>query len=120
MVEINYCGAGLIFLTFLLFLFTLYAYLVNERREPDDPGKKDLEPGGILFIPLWPVQFLIGLVITIMKALFYGVFLLVFTAAVVLFQKPIFWPWIEKPILRIGTKILEINTMLIRLFFPKK
>lgn len=118
--EINFCGAGLISITILLFLCTVYAYLVNERREPDDPGKKDLEPGGILFIPLWPVQFLVGLMVTIMKALIYGIVLLVFTVAVILFRKPLFWPWIEKPVLRIGTKILEVNTILVRLLFPKK
>jgi hypothetical protein len=119
-VEINFCGAGLIFVSILLFLSALYAYLVNERREPDDPGKKDLELGGILFIPLWPAQLFIGLVIAIVKAALYGVFLLVFTAAVVLFRKPFFWPWIEKPVLKIGTKILVVNTFLVRLFFPKK
>jgi hypothetical protein len=120
MVEIHFCGAGLIFVTILLFLFTLYAYLVNKGREPNDPGKKDLELAGILFIPLWPAQFLFGLVVTLIKAVLYGVCLLVFTAAVVLIRKPFFWRWIEKPVLQIGTKILEVNTFLIRLFFPKK
>lgn len=111
------CVTGIVVVSILLWLFSGYAYLANRRLAPNDPAKKEYDLGAVFLAPItWPLVAFGGLVFTIIKAVLFGVFLLVFSAAVAVIRKPFFWPWIEPIISRIGRVLLKINTALIRLF----
>jgi hypothetical protein len=121
MVEILFdfenCITGCLVISILLLLVSGYAYLVNRRYSSNDPARKDYDFRAVFLAPItWPFLFLFGFFFTIIKAIFFGIFLLVFSIAVAVIRKPFFWPWIEPSILRIGRGLLKMNTFLIRLF----
>jgi hypothetical protein len=109
---------GCFVVSILVLLFSGYAYLVNNRLAPNDPARKDYEPGAVFLAPItWPFYVVVGFMVTIIKAVFFGVFLLLFSLAVAVIRKPFFWPWIEPFVSRIGRSLLKANTFLIRLFY---
>ncbi|MCK6538763.1 MAG: hypothetical protein L6Q26_01795 [Anaerolineales bacterium] len=65
-----------------------------------------------LLVPMMVIYF-------VLRALAYGLFLVLFTVALVVFRKPFLLVWLMKAATKIGTLLLEANTFLIRLFFPK-
>jgi hypothetical protein len=97
-----------------------YAYRVNAKLPADDPKRKNYHPAAIFLAPItWPLFALGRLSLLVIKALLYGIFLILFTIFLIVFQdisKPI---WLEKMFLKIGNKLLEANTLLIKLLFPK-
>jgi ABC-type Na+ efflux pump permease subunit len=112
---------GYLIISILIGLFAGYAYLVNKLENPKESKQKDFEFIGIFLAPItWPFVLVIGLIVTIFKALLFGVFLLLFALIAVLFRKPFFWPFIEPIIKSIGARILKINTFLIRLFIGNR
>ena len=119
-VEMNsivYCGWGILLISILAWLSSGYAYLANRQEAPDDRSRRDYDLGAVFLAPItWPFFFVAGIMFTILKAVFFGFFLLVFSLAVAVIRKPFFWPWIEPVLSRIGRSLLEANTFLIRLF----
>jgi len=106
-------------LWFMLFLLACagYAYRVNAKRKPDDPKKKDFHPVAILLAPItWPFLLFGFISIFIIKALAYGVFLILFTLMLVFIRKPFLLIWLNKIATFVGNKLLEANTYLIKLF----
>jgi hypothetical protein len=106
---------------FLLFLviwgFAGYAYLVNSKRPDDDPDKKDFQFEAIFLAPItWPLFLVFYVLLFIIKALLYGVFLVLFTIALLVIRKPFFLVWLKKIALKVGNKLLVANTELIDLF----
>jgi len=106
----------------LLMVFCLvcagYAYIVNTRRPADDPKKRNYHPGAILLAPFTVPLLILGSVsIFILKALVYGVFLILFTVALVGIRKPFLLLWLDKMATKIGDKLLKANTFLIKLAF---
>jgi hypothetical protein len=114
---ITYCCPGFVLLSLILWAFAGYAYRVNAKRPDDDPKKKDFHPGAIFLAPVtWPLFFFGSISIFIIKALVYGVFLILFTIALLAFQKSSI-PWLDDTAAWIGDKLLEANTFLIRIAF---
>jgi len=94
-----------------------YAYHVNARRAADDVKKRDYPPGAIFLAPFtFPIFIALSISIFIMRVLVYGVFLILFTIALFVIRKPFLLRWLEKTVTYIGNKLLEANTLLIKLF----
>ena len=111
------CCLGYLVISILLWLFSGYAYLVNARRAASDPEWRDYNPLAVFLAPVtWPFLIFGGFIVTIIKAVFFGIFLVLFSIVVALFRKPFLWRLIEPLISGIGRRVLKGNTFLIRLF----
>jgi hypothetical protein len=94
----------------------LYGYMVNAHRPADDPEKKDYELGAILIAPFtFPFLIAFGLLVFILRAILFALYLVAMTAALVLFRKPFIIAWLQKIAIKIGDPLLKINTQLFRL-----
>jgi hypothetical protein len=106
-----YCCVGYVVISILFWLFSLHTYFFNHTR-----ASGEYDPLAILLVPItWPFLLFGGFIVTVLKAILFGVFLLVFSLAAAVIRKPFFWPWIEPGILGIGRRLLKANTFLIRL-----
>jgi hypothetical protein len=116
-IFLYYLCYGSLWLTPVIFACTAYAYSVNARRITDDPQKKDFHPAAIFLAPFtWPFLFFASLSLFILRAFLYGVFLILFTIALLTVRKPFIFVWLDKIATAIGNKLLEANTLLIKLF----
>ena len=115
----SYCWPVFILLSLLVWAFAGHSYRVNAKRPADDPKKRDFDRRAIFLAPItWPL-FLCGYIsLFIIKGLAYGVFLILFTAALLVFRKSSF-PWLDNTTAWIGDKLLDANTFLIRMAFGK-
>jgi hypothetical protein len=114
---VNYCCPVFILLSLLIWALAGYSYRVNAKRPADDPKKRDFNPGAIFLAPItWPLLLFGYISLFIIKALAYGVFLILFTVALLVFQKSSI-PWLDNAAAWIGDKLLEANTFLIRMAF---
>jgi hypothetical protein len=114
----NYCCLGFVWLSLLFMALAGYAYRVNAKRAADDPDKKDFPPGAIFLAPItWPMFLLGSITLFIIKALAYGIFLILFTFALLAFQNSDLPDWVEDSFSRIGNKLLEANKFLIKVAF---
>jgi hypothetical protein len=106
----------------LIYLLTIwgitgFAYRVNARRSAGDPQKRDFHPAAILIAPITlPVFTAAYMSLIILKAILYGIFLVILTFLLVIYRKPTSPTWLEKLITKIGSALLDPNTALIRLF----
>jgi len=109
-----YCLMGVALLSVIC---TTYAYYVNSRREYDDPKKKIYNPLAVLFAPITvPVFIILYALLFLLKAVAYGVFLVLFTFALLVIRKPFLLERLKKIALTVGNLLLEANTLLIRIF----
>jgi hypothetical protein len=114
------CCGGYFFISLILWAFAGHAYLVNARRLADDPEKKSFHPAAVYFVPFTWLPFLIAYIIVfIIRALVYGIFLILFTIALVVIRKPFLLAWLDKVARKIGNRLLEVNTFLARQLFPQ-
>ena len=98
-----------------------YAYLVNMRRAQDDPLKRDFHLGTVILAPFtWPLFLFSFITLFIIRVIVYTVLLVLFTAAFIAIRKPFLFIWLDKIATKIGNKLLEANTLLIRIVFGKK
>lgn len=114
-----YCLTSYLILSLILLICAGYVYRVNARRTADDPQKRDYHP---LAVPLsigWPIIVLLWVLFFIIRAVLYGVFLVLFTVALVFIRKPFLLVWLIKVVNKVGNELLQVNTFLIRLVFPK-
>lgn len=111
------CCQGYILLSLILWAFAGYAYRVNTRRSADDPKKRDFHPTAVFLAPItWPL-FVLGFIsLFILKAILYGIFLVVLTIALVVVRKPFIFVWLDKIATKVGNMLLEANTQLIKIF----
>jgi hypothetical protein len=107
-----------ILFSLVVFLCTGYVYRVNSRRKADDPEKRDYPFSAVTLTLAWPVLLLAMAVFFILRALAYGLFLILFTVVLIFARKPIILTWLIKTATKIGTLFLKVNTYLIRIFFP--
>jgi len=114
-----YCLITYIVLSVILLLCTVYVYRVNSKRKAGDPQKKEYHPLAIPMTFAWPLFLLARVLLFILKALAYGVFLILFTVALIVIRKPIIFIWLDKAATKIGTLFLKANTFLIKAFFPQ-
>jgi hypothetical protein len=106
-----------IVVTLLTVTCSSFAYFVNSRRLDADPKKKNYHPFAILFAPITlPLLIISSVIFFILRMVTYGVFMVIFTFALIFIRKPFILEWVRKLALTIGDKLLEANTLLIRLF----
>jgi len=95
-----------------------YAYIVNARRDSNDPKKRDYDLSAILIAPFTaPFLLIFAVFLLILRALLFFVFIVVFTIALIVIRKPFILEWLRKISLKIGEPLLKANTYLIRLVF---
>ncbi len=109
------CCAGISISIFLfLFFSTFYAYEANKRKKADDPTKRAYLPHSRWRAPIVvPILVVINTPIFVLVSLAFGVFLVLFPFALLLFRKPFFVKWIEKLAFKVGTALLDMDTKLL-------
>ena len=116
----TYLSIGFILLMAFMLICAGYAYRVNARLAQDDPKKRDFHIGAIFLAPItWILFLLASITIFILRVVFYILFLILFTIAVLAFRKPFLFVWLDKIATKIGNKLLEGNTFLIKVAFGK-
>lgn len=102
----------------ILFLSMGYAYYVNARKPAGDPQKRDYHPLAFSLLPFWPLELVILLILFVLRALVYGVFLVLFTLALIFIRKPFLLLLLAKAAKYIGDRLLRLNTQIVRWFLP--
>ena len=117
--DLQYFCVGIFVISILAVLCAVHAYSINSQRSEDDPEKKIYPLGALLFTFFtWPFFLIAFLSLLMLRALFYGLFLILFIASLFILQPPFAEPtWLERMAARIGDKLLNANTLLIKLFF---
>jgi hypothetical protein len=102
----------------IVFVCAGFAYRVDSQRADDDPKKKDFPPAAVLLAPLtWPLFLIAFVSLFLIRALFYGVFLILFTISLIIIPRISPEPTrLELIASNIGEKLLKANTQLIQLF----
>lgn len=114
---VEYLCGGMLIVSLLVAVCAIYAYSVNSRRPDDDPQKRNYHLIAIILAPItFPLFIVFSLSIFIMRVLTYGIFLILFTVALIAFRKPFLLAWLRKAATTIGDALLEANTLLIKLF----
>src|SRR5574342_72960 len=115
---IGYCGPAYILLSLILWAFAGHAYRVNAKRAADDPKKRDFPRNAVSLAPFtWPIFLFCWVLLFVIKALLYGVFLVLFTIALLAIRKPFLVILLERLASYIGNKLLEANAFLLRMAF---
>lgn len=115
--NLNLCCNGVLLLIAIVIVCALYAYHVDSKRPGDDPKKKNYHPLAILLAPItFPLFVVFYISIFILRVITYGVFMVLFIAAMIFLRKPFILEWLKKNATTIGDLLLETNTLLIRLF----
>lgn len=114
---VKYLCIGMLFISVFVVACAAQAYAVNAQRSKDDPEKKDYRLGAlILAVFTWPVLVPAVFSLFLLRALLYGVFIIVFTVLLIVMPRRLSEPtWLELKITKIGEKLLEANTYLINL-----
>ena len=113
----NFLLTCLIVVTLLTLTCSSFTYFVNSRRLDVDPKKKNYHPLAILFAPITlPLLIISAAIFFILRMVTYGVFMIIFTFALIVIRKPFILEWLRKLAVTIGDKLLEANTLFIRLF----
>ena len=115
---VEYLCIGMLIVSLLLAVCAVYAYSVNSQRSEDDPQKTNYQLGAIIFTFFtWPI-FLIAIIsLFLIRALSYGFFFILFTVFLIIIPRESSEPtWLEKTAAKIGERLLEVNTLLIKLF----
>jgi|SRR5690349_9870643 len=115
---LQYFCVGIFVISILAGLCAVHAYSINSQRSEDDPEKKNYPPGAILFsLFTWPIFLIAFISLLVLRALFYALFLILFIASLFIIPPQYAEPtWLDKIAARIGGKLLDANTLLIRLF----
>src|SRR5215216_6897421 len=113
----EYCCKGTLLLMFLVIVCAGFAYYVNFKRLDDDPKKRNFHPIAIFLAPFTFPLLIFGVIsLFLLRVLTYGVFLILFTIALIAFRKPFLLAWLRNTATRIGNALLEANTLLIKIF----
>lgn len=117
-VQCFYCVLPLVLIPMIC---AAYAYAVNARRPVDDPEKRDFHPFAIVLAPItWPLFILAAILIFILRALLFGVILILFVLVLIFARESTLIKRLLKKALSFGNKLLELNTALIRLFWKPR
>ena len=109
---------GIMWIMLIVILFSAYAYIANQRRDKDDPKKREYNPYAILIAPIAIPLLITGLMLVfVIKALLFAIFLVVFTIALVGLRKPFIFVLLDRIAKWIGEPMLKVNSYLIRLVF---
>ncbi len=114
--HIDLVCKGLLWIMLFLFACAGYAYRINARRPTEDPKKRNFHPAAIFVAPITvPVFIFARITLFAIRVLLYGIFLMLFTVGLVVIRKPFLFIWLDKMATKVGTMLLEANTLLIRL-----
>jgi len=115
---VEYLCTGMLIVSLLVTGCVWYAHSVNLQRSDDDPKKTNYHVGALLFAPItWPFFLITFVSLFLIRALFYGVFLILFTISLIMIPRISPEPTrLEIMASNIGEKLLKANTQLIRLF----
>ena len=115
--DVNRCCNGIVVLMVIVTSCAMYAYYVNSKRPDNDPKKKNYHPLAILLAPItFPLLIIFSVSIFILRVVTYGVFMVLFIFALIVIRKPFILEWLKKKATAIGDRLLEANTLLIRIF----
>ena len=115
---LQYICPGFVLIAVIIAASMSYAYIVNARRDSNDPKKRDYDLSAILIAPFTaPFLLIFAVFLLILRALLFFVFIVVFTIALIVIRKPFILEWLRKISLKIGEPLLKANTYLIRLVF---
>lgn len=115
---ILYLCKSLLWITLIICLCVIYAWIVDSQREEDDPEKRNYQIGAmVLTLFTWPVLLIFFISIFLLRVFFYGFFLAVFTIALIFLPRGSYQlSWLEKTAARVGELLLRANTLLIKIF----
>ena len=115
---VEYICIGFLLVSLLIGVCVVYAYSIDSQRSEEDSQKKNYPPGAVFFaLFTWPIFFIAFVSLLVLRALFYALFLILFIASLFIVPPQYAEPtWLERRAARIGTKLLDANTLLIRLF----
>jgi hypothetical protein len=95
-----------------------YSYYLNSQRAADDPKKLDIHTGVALLTPIvWPMLLVGAISLLILKVLIYGIFLVLFTIALLIIRQPFLMDSLKKAAAWIGDQLLQANSFLLRIVF---
>ena len=116
---VEYICIGFLLISLLIGLCVVYAYSIDSQRSEEDSQKKNYPPGAVFFaLFTWPIFLIAFISLLVLRALFYALFLIIFIASLFIVPPQYSEPtWLERMAARIGTKLLDANTLLIKLFF---
>ena len=108
---------GCLVVLVFLFISVIYAYRVNSKRGPDDPQKRKYPPCALWIAPFtFPIMILIGFTSLVLSTLVAVAILIVFPISLILFRESTNGESFQiKWLLRIGEKLLRINTKLLKI-----
>lgn len=107
-------------LAFFLLIWAIvgYTYIVNKRRDANDPKKRDYHPFAIFLAPFTSPFLLLGATaVFVIRALLFAVFIVIFTILLIAVRKPFIFKLWDKFATWIGDPLLKANTYLIRMAF---
>jgi len=113
------CIKAYFYVSLFFMVSTGIAYRVNSKRKPDDPLKKDFHFAAFFLTPTWPFAVVAWISIFILRTAIYCIALFLFAVGLVVIRKPFILIWLNKVATKIGNKLLQANTLLIRIFFPQ-
>jgi hypothetical protein len=119
----NQLCLGYFLLTLILYACAGYAYRVNALRATNDPNRRKIPVAAVLLGPImWPVLLFGVISIFLIKVLVYSIFLILFAIALIVIRKPLLITWLKNAAVWIGDRLLEANTLLLKLVFgdPEK
>lgn len=107
--------------TLLTVLCTTYAYYANAKRLDGDPTKKNYHPLAILLSPISiPLLMLTSIFLFLLRVVTYGILIILFPFALFVIRKPFLLEWLKKKAMAIGELLLEVNSLLIRIFLGRR
>jgi hypothetical protein len=114
---IKYLCIGALVVSLFVTVCAVQAYSVNSQRSDDDPEKKAFRPEALIFVFFtWPVLIPAVISLFLLRALLYGLFMVIFAVFLVILPRALPEPtWMETRIAKIGNALLEANSFLIRL-----
>lgn len=115
--HLDWLCNGILGLMLFAWVCAAYAYVVNSRRLASDPQKRDFYLAAVFLAPITFIPLLLGIILLfIVRALFYCLFLIVFIFALIVIRNAFLLKWLHRTATYIGDKLLEANTLLIKLF----
>ena len=115
--HLDWLCYGTLLLMGLAAAWVMLAYYINAKRSVDDPEKKNYHPAAIVFAPLtFPILIILSVSFFLLRALSYGVFLILFFLALIFIPSSSVPLGLQKKRDSIGDRLLEINTVIIRFF----
>lgn len=95
-----------------------YAYYVNARLSADNPQQQNYHPLAFALFPIWPLGFLVLIILFVLRAVLYGLFLVAFTLLLIFVRQPFLLRLLLRAAKYVGNRMLRLNTWLIRQLLP--